>query len=167
MRKTKLIITITSILLAALMLTGCKWGKKPPSPDYPEPPADSNVETFVETEAPKLDKVDGGGAVGLTYQTDVTISIGSGMAGLFFANPSRSVDNLSIILYVNGFKVAESGIIEPGNQITMLTLNDLGKRTITDLGSREGKILVEFYNSETNEKAVVNTEIPVRVIVID
>ncbi|MBR2388068.1 MAG: hypothetical protein IKB02_04800 [Clostridia bacterium] len=166
MRKSKLIITITSILLAALMLTGCKWGKKP-SPDYPEPPEDSNAETFVETDEGKLDKNEGGGAVGLTYQTDVTVSIGSGSVGLFFANPSRSVDNLSIVLYVDGFRVAESGVIQPGNQITTLTLNEVGTRTIKDLGAREGKILVEFYNAETNEKAVVNTEIPVRVIVVN
>ena len=132
MRKTKIIITITSILLAALMLTGCKWGKEPPSPDYPEPPVDTNAETFVETEEPKLNKTEGGGAVGLTYQTEVTVFISSGIANVMFANPSRSVDNVSVVLYVDGFRVAESGIIPPGNQITTLTLNEVGKRKMKD-----------------------------------
>ena len=171
MRKTKLIITITSILLAALMLTGCKWGgkKTPPTPDYPEPPAESNAETYVETEAateaPKLDKVEGGGAVGLTYQTDVTVFLDSGMANLMFANPNRSVDNVAVVLYVDGFRVAESGILVPGTQITTLTLNEVGKRTIKNIGMYDGEFLVEFYNADTNEKAVVNTKIPVRVMV--
>lgn len=168
MRRTKLMIIIASILLAAIMLTGCKWGKKPPSPDYPEPPADSNAETFVETEAQteaKLDKVDGGGAVGLTYQTDVTVFMSSGLASIMFANPSRSVDNVSVVLYVDGFRVAESGILAPGTQLTVLDLNDVGERTIKNTGIYDGEFLVEFYNADTNEKAVVNTRIPVRVIV--
>lgn len=165
MRKTKLIITITSILLAALMLTGCKWGKEPPSPDYPEPPVETNAETFDETDAPKLDKAEGGGAVGLTYKTDVQIDLATGTISLMFGNPSRSIDNVSLKLYVGGFKVAESGILQPGTKITTLTLNDTGVRTIKEIGNFEGKFVVDLYDSETNEKSVLNTEIPVTVII--
>ena len=166
MRRTKLMIIIASILLAAIMLTGCKWGKKPPSPDYPEPPADSNAETFVETEAQteaKLDKVDGGGAVGLTYQTDVTVTISTGAVSLYFANPSRSVDNISIKVYADGFKIAESGMLVPGTQLTTLTLNDAGVRTMKNIGVFEGKFVVDFYNSDSNEKSILSTEIPITV----
>lgn len=171
MRKTKLIITITSILLAALMLTGCKWGgkKTPPTPDYPEPPAESNAETYVETgvetEAPKLDRVNGGGAVGLTYTTDVTVNISTGTVSLYFANPSRSVDNISVKLYVDGFKIAESGILEPGTQLSTLSLTDAGVRTMKNIGVYDGKFVVDFYNSESNEKSVLSTEIPITAMV--
>ena len=194
MRKTKLIITITSILLVALLLTGCDWGKDPTPPDYPEPPVDSNAETFVETDAngevvtediggsntpggntpggntPGGSSSDGthtgGGSVGLTYQTDVVISIAQGKAiKMMFANPNRSVDNISIVLYVDGFRVAESGILVPGTQLTTLELNEVGQRVLKNIGVYDGKFLVEFYNGETNEKAVVNTEIPIRAIV--
>ena len=185
MRKTKLTIIITSILLVALLLTGCKWGKDPTPPDYPEPPVDSNAETYVETdisgEVVTEDiggvsqggsqggvntKPEGGGSVGLTYQTDVVISIAqSKVIKMFFANPGRSYDNVSIVLYVDGFKVAESGILVPGTQLTTLELNEVGERVIKDIGIYDGKFLVEFYNGETNEKAVINTEIPIRAIV--
>ena len=194
MRKTKLTIIITSILLVTLLLTGCDWGKDPTPPDYPEPPVDSNAETFVETDAngevvtediggsntpggntpggntPGGSSSDGthtgGGSVGLTYQTDVVISIAQGkVIKMMFANPNRSVDNISIVLYVDGFRVAESGILVPGTQLTTLELNEVGKRVIKDIGIYDGKFLVEFYNGETNEKAVVNTEIPIRAIV--
>ena len=191
MRKTKLIITITSILLVALLLTGCKWGKDPTPPDYPEPPVDSNAETYIETdisgEVVTEDtgiggdpqggsqggsqggvntKPEGGGSVGLTYQTDVVISIAqSKVIKMFFANPGRSYDNVSIVLYVDGFRVAESGLIVPGTQLTTLELNEVGQRVLKNIGVYDGKFLVEFYNGETNEKAVVNTEIPIRAIV--
>ena len=187
MRKTKLIITITSILLVALLLTGCDWGKDPTPPDYPEPPVDSNAETYIETdisgEVVTEDtgiggdnqggsqggvntKPEGGGSVGLTYQTDVVISMAQGkVIKMMFANPNRSADNISIVLYVDGFRVAESGILVPGTQLTTLELNEVGKRVIKNIGVYEGKFLVEFYNGETNEKAVVNTEIPIRAIV--
>ncbi|MBR2387408.1 MAG: hypothetical protein IKB02_01425 [Clostridia bacterium] len=157
-----LIIAVALILISALMLTGCKWGDKTP-PDYPDPPVESNAETFVETDAPKLEKKDGGGVAGLTYKTDVYVYISSGTASLYFANPNISVDNVLVKIYADGFRIAETGILEPGTKITTLPLNDVGIRTIKTAGDFEGKFVVEFYDSETNEKSVLNTEIPITV----
>ena len=169
MKKTnKILLIIASILLVTLIFTGCSCGGVQTPPDYPEIPVDSNVETYVDTDAelPKLDKLeknDGGGAAGLTYKKEVTVYTSSGTVSLYFVNPNFSVDNVLVKVYADGFRIAETGILVPGTKITTLSLNDVGLRTMKDVGDFEGKFVIEFYNSETNEKSVLNTEIPITV----
>ncbi len=166
MKKTnKIILIIASILFVTLIFTGCSCGGIQTPPDYPEIPVDTNSETYDETDAelPKLEKHDGGGAAGLTYRTEATVYTSSGTVSFYFVNPNFSIDNVLVKIYADGFRIAETGILVPGTKITTLPLNDVGLRTMKNAGDFEGKFVIEFYNSETNEKSVLNTEIPITV----
>ena len=162
MRQTKLILTIISILLAALMLTGCKWGSKDPlKPDYPVPPVDSNAESMGGDET-KLESPEGGGAVGLIYTTTAELSLSSGSISMLFGNPKRSNQNMTVAISVQDIIIAESGLLEPGNRISTLSLNRAGAESMVAEGVYNAKFVVEFYDALSGEKAMVNTEIPIK-----
>ena len=163
MRQTKLILTIISILLAALMLTGCKWGSPsdPLNPDYPVPPVDTNAETMGGDET-KLEAPEGGGAVGLIYTNTASLSLRSGSIAMMFGNPQRSNQNMTVSISVQDVIIAESGLLEPGNRITTLYLNKKGAEVMVNEGVYNAKFVVEFYDADSGEKAMVNTEIPIK-----
>ena len=60
--------------------------------------------------------------------------------------------------------VVQSGTIKPGNQVSQLKLlnDEAGKLSP---GGYDGKFIVLYYDPDTGEKAVVNTEIPVTITV--
>ena len=162
MRQTKLILTIISILLAALLLTGCKWGSKDPlKPDYPVPPVDTNAETMGGDET-KLESPEGGGAVGLIYTTTADLSLRSGAISMMFGNPMRSNQNMTVSISVQDVIIAESGLLEPGNRISTIYLNKTGAEMMVNEGVYNAKFVVEFYDALSGEKAMVNTEIPIK-----
>ena len=163
MRQTKLILTIISILLAALMLTGCKWGSSDPlNPDYPVPPVDTNAETM-EGDETKLESPEGGGAVGLIYTTTAKLSLSSGTISMLFGNPQRSNQNMTVAISVQDVIIAESGLLEPGNRISVMSLNKKGAEVMVNEGVYNAKFVVEFYDADSGEKAMINTEIPITV----
>ena len=60
--------------------------------------------------------------------------------------------------------IVQSGLLKPGNQVTALELLD-GAAGKLSAGGYEGKFAVLYYDPDTGEKAVVNTEIPVTITV--
>ena len=59
----------------------------------------------------------------------------------------------------------QSGLIAPGYGVDVITLGALPDGTLLPAGSYELSVLLEFYDMETNEKAAVNTVIPLQVTV--
>lgn len=61
--------------------------------------------------------------------------------------------------------ISESGLVLPGYSLKKLVLNTLPDGTTLPNGMYNGIAFLNFFNSETNEKAIINSQIPVAVIV--
>ena len=106
----------------------------------------------------------GGGSVSLTYSDQVTLSLSKKEAALVFQNPARSNQDMTVEIVIDGKTIVKSGCLKPGYKVDTLSGVDTDRLSA---GAYEGKFLVSYYNSETGEKAVVNTEIPIVITVKD
>lgn len=134
------------------------------SPDYAPQEEERNAETIPGDTEEKMDNPEGGGSVSLTYSKDVSISLGDKKATLLFANPGKSNQDMVIQIVIQDTVIVQSGILKPGNQVTTLNLLDDVEKTLS-AGTYEGNFNILYYNPETSEKAIVNTEIPITVVV--
>ena len=67
-------------------------------------------------------------------------------------------------LVVQDVVIAQSGTISPGKRVEKLDLLPDAAQRLSP-GGYEGKFLVLFYQPDTHEKTIVNTEIPVQITV--
>lgn len=168
-RRQKNRICIIILLIILLLGIGifvflCVKGHK--SDDF-APKLDSTAEQMEDT-GEKMDAPEGGGAVSLTYSTAVTISMKDRIAQILFENPSKSTKDTALQLTVKGQKegqesvIAESELIPAGYKLSQMELND---DVELEAGKYEGNLNVLYYDSETGEKEVVDTKIPVTLTV--
>ena len=165
-----LIILLALVTLAAICVT--VWAlffRKPDvvlAPDYAPQETEANAEAIPDDSGDKMDAPEGGGAVSLIYMTDVTIDLSDKSATLMFGNPQKSTQDMVVQIVVKDTVIAQSGKLTPGNRVTTLDLladaPKLGAGTYT---SENCKFVVLYYNQESGEKAILNTEIPITVTV--
>lgn len=134
------------------------------APDYAPRQEEANAEPIGDETDEKLEAEEGGGAVSLSYSDQVSISLSGGTASLFFANPTKSTQDMVLQLVIQDEVIVQSGLLKPGNQVTALELLD-GEAEKLSAGGYDGKFAVLYYDPDTGEKAVVNTEIPVEITV--
>lgn len=136
------------------------------APDYAPQEEDPNAEKIPDDTGDKLDAPDGGGAVSLIYTTNVTIDLSDKKATLLFGNPQKSTQDMVVQIVVKDQVIVQSGRITPGNRVTALDLLSdaptLGAGTYT---SENCKFVVLYYDQDSGEKAILNTEIPITVTV--
>lgn len=116
--------------------------------------------------APDPPQPSGGNSVTLTYSDAVNIDLSSGEAALLFANPEKSTWNAAVRLVLQDTVAAQSDLLSPSREVTILALADDVTRTLTP-GSLDGKLLVSFYDPQSGEKAMLDAEIPVTVTVTE
>lgn len=166
--KKNRILILLLLLIALLATCVAVWAlffREPEvilAPDYVPQETEKYAETLPEEE--KMDAPAGGGAVSLSYSKDVQIDLKEKKAALFFANPSKSHQDAMIQIVVQGEVLAQSGVLPPGHRVTTLDLIS-GAEAMLMPGGYQGTFLVLYYHSETGEKAVVNTEIPIQITV--
>lgn len=134
------------------------------APDYAPRQEEENAEPIGDEGDEKLEAEEGGGAVSLSYSDEVTVSLSDGTVALFFANPTRSTQDIVLQIVIQDEVIVQSGLLKPGNQVKKLTLMDDAAEKLSE-GGYDGKFAVLYYDPDTGEKAVVNTEIPVTVTV--
>ncbi len=134
------------------------------TPDYAPRREDKYAQSLDDQDDEKLEQVQGGGAVSLTYSTKVTVTLDDGMASVYFANPSKSNQDMVLQLVVQDVILAQSGRLSPGKQLDTLELLE-GAASRLQPGGYNGQFVVLFYQPDTGEKTIVNTEIPVDVTV--
>lgn len=133
------------------------------APDYAPVEAERNAMPIEdEPEAEKMEAAQGGGAVSMTYQKSVAISLAEGKANLMFQNPSRSVNDMVLQLIVLGGDgsetiIAQSGSIRPGSRMEQMEL--IPGAAVLSEGTYHGKFNVLYYDPDTREKAIVNGSI--------
>lgn len=133
------------------------------APDYAPVEEEKNAEDIEgEEDTEKLEASEGGGAVSMSYQKNVVISLESQTAALMFQNPSKSVNDMVLqlaIVSADGTEtvIAQSGTIHPGKQVETLELIS-GAAQLSE-GSYTGKFNILYYDPDTGEKAIVNGSI--------
>lgn len=134
------------------------------APDYAPQEEEQNAETIPNDTGEKMENPEGGGSVSLTYSREVSIDLSDETAALLFANPGKSNQDMVLQIVIQDTVIVQSGTLKPGNQVTSLDLLDGAAKKLS-AGTYEGNFNVLYYNPETGEKAIVNTEIPVTITV--
>lgn len=131
-------------------------------PDYAPQETEKNAQTVSGDSNDKFESEKGGGGVSLEYSNQVSIDLTNGTASLLFTNPHRSNQNMLIHIVVQGKILVQSGILPPGYRVMNLDLID-GAADLLSPGGYNGIFVIYYYNPESGEKAMVNTEIPIHI----
>lgn len=134
------------------------------APDYAPQEEELHAEVIEGDTAEKMDNPEGGGSVSLTYSRDVSIHLEEETATLLFANPGKSNQDIVLQIVIQDTVIVQSGTLKPGNRVTQLELLETAARKLSE-GTYEGNFNVLYYDPETGEKAIVNTEIPISITV--
>lgn len=167
-RQNLFILTLLLITIAAVCIT--VWAlffrdtETVLAPDYAPQEEEPNAEAIPDDTYEKLDNPEGGSSVSLTYSRDVSISLSEETASLLFANPGKSNQVMVLQIVVQDEVIVQSGTLKPGNQVKTLDLLD-GMSEKLSVGTYEGKFVVLYYDPQTGEKSIVNTEIPITITV--
>lgn len=158
------------IIIILLLLRSCGDGDsgKVLEPDYNIVEPDDNASAIPDeappAETPEVEE--GGGSMSLIYSDQVSVNLATGEVGLFYQNPSDSSHSLVLQIIIERedqqYLVAESGALEPGFMLTQLEAE--GDLPLAE-GIYEGVIKLLFFDPETGERAVVDTNIPVDITV--
>lgn len=160
-----LLITVTAVAVSVWAI----WFRDSApvlAPDYAPRQIEENAEPIGDDGAEKLSQPEGGGAIGLSYAKEVTISLSDKNAALMFANPTKSNQDMVLQLAIDDVVVLQSGRLVPGNRVSSLGLLDGAEKRLT-AGGYNGKFVVLYYDRTSGEKAMLNTEIPVTVTVTE
>lgn len=167
--KHKQILIIVLILILVITVGITLWvlffRDTPPvlAPDYAPRETEKNAETLEgDINGEKLQQKQGGGAVSLTYSKNVLVDISEKAAKLMFANPHKSNQDMIIQIIIQDTVIVQSGLLTPGHQVVKLDLLDNVKLSS---GTYNGKFVVLYYQKDTGEKAMLNTEIPLTIVV--
>jgi len=167
-KNTKLLIMILALITAAAVSVTI-WAvffrdDTVLAPDYAPVEKEEHAETIPGDAGDKMESEKGGGSVSLSYSDDVTIDLSDKQASLLFGNPRRSNQDMVLQIVIQDTVIVQSGTLSPGNQVTTLNLLPGAEKRLIP-GGYEGKFAVFYYNEETGEKAMVNTEIPVSITI--
>lgn len=155
------IIVVLSVAVIVLLVD------KDKAPDYNPIEPDKNVTDIVDNDdGIKLTPTtNGGGAVAISYQKDVRISLTDGTASFYFANPKKSLETIVISLDIHGVEIAKSGAIAPGNALKVLEISP-EKLALLSEGIYEAQFKLSFYDTESGELSIVSTDVNVNVTVV-
>lgn len=157
------IMLIIIIILILLLLRQCS-GAEVLNPDYPPVSDDPYASEIPGDNGEKLEHEEGGGAVSIELQDNVTIDLSDKMVYLHFANPGRSTQDMMMQIEIQGEILVQSGRIRPGYQVKQLDLLKNAEKKLKK-GIYEGTIKLYYYNPENNERAMIDTRIPVDITV--
>lgn len=168
--KTKIIIAALALIAVIALCFGiwAIWFRAPEvlDPDYAAKEPDKNAEQIEGTSGEKLDAPEGGGAMSLIYGKEVEIDLSDSKATFLIGNPAESTVYLVVEIVIRDHVIAQSGAIKPGYRLTTLKLAE-GAKDILQVGGYDGKIVLYMYDAETDERAILNSEIIVTVTVND
>jgi flagellar basal body-associated protein FliL len=162
--KILIVLLIVISLFAIGIAVWALFFRTPPktAADYAPQQIETNAEPVSGDDTDKMSSPQGGGAVSLTYSNTVTLSLSSKEADLVFQNPTKSNQDMVLELLIDGKVIAKSGRLPAGYGLKKLTGVDT---EMLKEGTYNGKFTVLYYNTQSGEKAMVNTDIPVTITV--
>ena len=152
-------------LIAAIVLLLCLLFRPKPPVINPMPSTDPHLESIpqdIGTEDDEQHEVqEQGGSVSMIYSLNAYLELSSGKVDILFQNPTKSTHDVVLELYVindtQKTLIAQSGRIPPSTALAQLTMME--GSAVLDTGMYEGMFKVLYYNPETGERALVETEI--------
>ena len=159
MKKRVLQILLVGIMLLALVVSSLASCNK--DDDVDDTPATGDP---TATDDIKLSAPDNGGSAGLEYKRSVRIELSEKEVKLVFTNTERSTHNVTVQVVAEGTVLAESGMIAPGEKISKLTMKD-GASIAEGVYADDAKLVVKYYDPETNACSAVNSEFNVTITV--
>lgn len=167
-KELSVIIILSIVTMVALGLTVWSVFFREPdiilTPDYAPQKIEQNQEPIANDSNEKMNVEKGGGAVSISYSDKVTVDLSDKKATLNFANPNKSTQDMVIQIVIQDQILVQSGKLTPGNKVSVLDLLNGAEKKLLP-GGYEGKFTILYYDPNTGEKAVVNTEIPISVTV--
>ncbi len=136
----------------------------PLTPDYAPVEKEENAENIENDDDTKMEADEGGGAVGIIYSDKVTIDLSEKKATLLFGNPGKSLQDMVLQIVIQDEILVQSGTIVPGKQVQTLELLPDKEKLLAE-GTYDAKFVVYYYDPETGERAMLNTEIIITVTV--
>lgn len=127
------------------------------SRDYPPHGVETNQTPIEGDTGNKMDSLEGGGAINVTYGTSATVSLSDKTVDLYYANPNASNQNVSILIMVEDLVVAKSDLITPGHQVETLKLEKDVEKKLQE-GSYNAELTVRAYDPNSGEKAMIDTK---------
>ena len=156
-----LFLALLGALVAGIILLVNLINFKPKTPDNPLPPPDPYIETIPGDDTEKTVSEKGGGMVSMIYTLSAKINVTEKQAKIYFRNPNASNHDVVLELYMlsggNRIKIGESGRIPAGSGLYTMDI-DTSAVQLSE-GKYNGLNRVIYYNPETGERAIVNSEI--------
>lgn len=128
------------------------------TPDYPPQGVEVNQNPIEDDNSGKLDSPAGGGAINVTYGTAATASLSEKKITFYYANPNASNQNVSVLITVDNLLVAKSDLINPGNEVTSLELEEKAVELLETNKMYNAELTVRAYDPDSGEKAMVDTK---------
>lgn len=134
------------------------------TPDYAPPKKEENAEKIEGDDDTKLDAPEGGGAVQIVCEREITLDKSEKAAKFYFANPQKSTQQMVIQIVIQDTIIAQSGTLDPGYRIRFLNLlPDMEK--MLAVGGYDAQVIILCYDPVTGEKSMVQQAIEVVVTV--
>lgn len=170
----KLLIVLSALVVVGVVMLIRSPKEEGPAvvlePDYAtiekEPSAKPMENTGNEV---KPEVSQGGGSVTISFTDDIRYSMSGHNLSLYYQNPYASTHNVVVqVILISGedqYLLAQSGILEPGYEVTSLVADSNAPKL--SVGGYEGKLKLLFYDSDTGERAIVDTDIPCVITVVE
>lgn len=130
-------------------------------PDYPPIETETGLKPIpgdTDTSAPSTS----GGSVNITYTTTFNLDKSDKKITFSYSNPSKSNQNVLVIIKIDNVEIARSSLIPPGNNLTSLDITDEAVSKLV-AGGYDAELVIGFYDPETNEKAMVDTKAIIKI----
>lgn len=174
LKRTRVAVVLLLVIAVLLSIRLGWFGKGPVvlEPDYPVIDDDIHAKPTNDNET-KLDVSENGGAVAVAWSGDVRYDRATEMLTLRYSNPSKSTQAVVVQAIVYGdtdettgqkteYLLAESGVLRPGFYLDSIP-GCLDSSVTLSTGTYSGLLRIYFYNPNTGERAIVNTEIPLQI----
>ena len=130
-------------------------------PYNPLPDQDPYSEAMEDDESVKGVSDEGGGHVAMIYTLNATLDLSDGKISMSFKNPNESNHDAVLQMYIisgdSETLIAQSGLIKAGYSLSRL--DKIEKSAILKEGRYKGKYKVIYYNPDTGERALVESDI--------
>ena len=166
------VLAVNIILIPILLLRNSGGSNDPVvlEPDYPTISQEPNalpIESDSAEDRPTVNE--GGGSVTIAFMDNITYNPATGQLSLFYQNPGVSTHNAVVQVILvreeEEYLLSQSGILAPGYQVTSLQASEDAPQLSP--GGYEGKLRLLFYDIETGERSIVDTDIPCTVTVAE
>ncbi len=163
---TKIIIIFLSLISAGAIATTvwAIWFREAPTltPDYAAKETEKDAEKIEGSEGTGESEKFDGGRVNIIYSADVTIDLSDGTASLLIGNLAKSKHNIVAELVIQDNVIMQTGSIQPGYRLTNTEIEN-GAADILQSGIYNGVIKLYIYDTQTNEREMLSTDIAAKI----